>query len=524
MTPSGNNNAKYDAVIIGAGVNGLTAATLLAQRGRKVVVLERRSIVGGLASGTEFHPGYHSPGLLHDTTGMLSEVVEQLSLSNHGLRRMSHAPSIFAAAREGRGLLLSYDTDNLTKELDNGSYRDAESYTRFRTFVSRIKPIAKRFLTNLPPDVMNADKIDWPAMLSSGLAFRRLGKADMMEILRLGPMCVADWMDEQFENPLLKATLAAPALRGYWGGPHSPGTNGALLRYETLADGAIVGGPQAVVDALLKASLAAGVEVITSQSVSRINVSSGAVSNVVCKDGEKFYSKLIMSSCDPKNTFLDLVGERVLAPSFIQDIRAYRMRGITAAVNLALNKPLRFRCRPDHDVEFARTGQSMVELEQAFDAVKYGRFIEEPSLEIYVPSLANTSSVPEGHASVAILAHGVPYDLNGGWGEDTREKLGDAIIKTLTSYAVNLDASIVAREVLTPVDIKERYSVNGGHIYHGELGLDQLLIRPALQCARYATPIRGLYLCGSGSHPGGALTCAPGFIAANNILKNLRRS
>lgn len=524
MTPSSNNRTKYDAVIIGAGPNGLTAATLLAQSGHKVVVLERRSVAGGLASGTEFHPGYHSPGLLHDTSGMLPEAVERLSLWKYGLRRTSNAPIVFAATREGRGLLLDPDSDDIVRELNANGASDAESYARFRAFVSRIKPLARRFFTNLPPDVMTSDRMDWLAVISRGLAFRRLGKTDMMEVLRLGPMCVADWLDEQFGSTLLKATMAAPALRGYWGGPHSPGTNGALLRYEVLAGGAVVGGPQAVVGALLKASEAAGVEVITSKSVSGISVNGGAVSSVICKDGDQFRSKLVVSSCDPKTTFLGLVGDTILAPSFMQDIRSYRMRGITAVVNLALKRPLQFRCRPDHIVEFARTGQSLVELEQVFDAVKYGRFVDEPALEIYVPSLANASSAPEGHASVAILARGIPYDHNGGWGEDAREKLGDAIVNTLSSYADNLDSSIVAREVLTPVDIKDRYSVTGGHVYHGEHGLDQLLVRPALQCARYSTPITGLYLCGSGSHPGGGLTCAPGFIAARTIMNNRRRS
>lgn len=520
MTPSGNNASKYDAVIIGAGLNGLTAATLLAKSGRSVVVLERRSVVGGLASGNEFHPGYHSPGLLHDTTGLLPEVVERLSLANHGLRRTSNAPAIFAAAREGRGLLLDYDPSDAAKELNGGGPRDAESYARFRAFVSRIKPLARRFFIALPPDVLADGKMDWPAMLSSGLALRRLGKTDMMEVLRLGSMCVADWLDEQFESALLKAVLGAPALRGYWGGPHSPGTNGALLRYEALAGGAVVGGPQALVDALLKAAQAAGAKVITSKAVSTISVSGGAVSSVVCRDGDEFQTKLVISSCDAKNTFLGLVGAKELAPSFEQGIRAYRMRGLTAAVNLALNEPLRFRCRPDHNVEFARTGQSLVELEQTFDAVKYGRFVEEPALEIYVPSTTNSSSAPPGHASVAIWVHGVPYDRDGGWGNDAREKLGDTVVRTLSSYADSLDASIVAREVLTPVDIEDRYSVTGGHVYHGEHGLDQLLVRPAPHCARYATPITGLYLCGSGSHPGGGITCAPGFIAANTILKS----
>ncbi len=522
MTQHDIRSHTFDAIVIGAGLNGLTAATTMARSGRKVLVLESRSTPGGLASGSEFHPGYHSPGLLHDTTGLLPQVVETLNLTKHGLRRGERPPTIFAVQRDGRGLLLHHDPNEAAKELNSDGTRDAESYARFRSFISRIKPVAERFLTDLPPDWMADGLHDWKAMLSSGLALRRLGKTNMMELLRLGPMSVADWLNEQFESPALKSALAAPALRGCWGGPHSPGTNGSLLRYATLAGAAAVGGPHELVTALLGAARSAGVDLRLSKPVAGINVATGSVSGVTCEDGDVVHSKLVLSSCDPKRTFLHLVGAQELGPSFEQDIRAYRMRGMTACVNLALRKPLRFRCRPEQDVEFATTAQSLMEWERSFDAVKYGGFIDEPALEVYVPSFACSGAAPAGHASVALSAHGVPYDLAGGWHDEAREKLGDAIVRTLSSYVDDLEASIVAREVLTPVDIEMRYSVTGGHTYHGEHGLDQLLVRPARQCARYATPISGLYLCGSGSHPGGGITCAPGFIAANTILKNRR--
>ncbi len=520
MTPSSNKVSKYDAVVIGAGLNGLTAATMLARAGRKVVVLERRPLAGGLASGSEFHPGYHSPGLLHDTTGLLPEVVEELSLSKEGLQRAAKPPPVFTPTREGRGLLLAHDPAEASAELtENGGAGDAENYARYRAFLSRIQPLAQRLFTRLPPELSATGKKDFPSMLSTGLAFRRLGKAEMMELLRIGPMCVADWLDEHFESDLLQAALGAPALRGCWGGPHSPGTNGALLRYETLAGGAVAGGPQALIDSLASAAQAAGVKVITSKPVSSITLTEGKVSGALCKDGEQFHARQVLSSCDPKTTFLSLVGAQALSPSIEEGLRSYRMRGITAGMNLALNRPLRFQCRPDHVVEFARTGQSLIDLEKSFDPVKYDRFGEELALEIYVPSVSRPGAAPDGHASVAILAHGVPYSRNGGWDEGAREQLGDVIIRTISSYADNLDASIVARELLTPEDIEKRYSVTGGHLYHGEQGLDQLMVRPAMQCDRYATPIEGLYLCGSGSHPGGGITCAPGFIAASTLLK-----
>ncbi len=520
MKSSTRNAATYDAIVIGAGLNGLTAATTLAQAGRKVIVLETRSVPGGLASGCEFHPGYRSAGLLHDTTGLLPEVVKALHLSNHGLRRTERPPEILSVGHEDGGLLLHHDPGQASHELDGAGTSDAESYASFRAFVNRIKPVARRLLTNPPLDWMEQGWADWRALLGGGFAMRRLGKRDMMELLRLGPMCVSDWLDEQFDAPALKSTLALPALRGCWGGPKSPGTNGVFLRYEALAGGQVIGGPAALVAAVVAAAKAAGVEIRTSTPVGKINVAAGIVRGVSCDDGESIQANRVLSSCDPKQTFLLLVGEDALAPSFAASIRATRMRGLTANVNLALNKPLRFRCRLDLEVEFSRTAQNLPDLERSFDAAKYQGFVEHPPLDIYVPSVAQDNAAPPGHSTVCILVQSIPYDLDGGWNDDSRGRLGDSVVSSLSPHVDDLDASLVGREVLTPPDIESRYSVAGGHIYHGEHGLDQLLVRPVRQCARYSTPVEGLYLCGSGCHPGGGITCAPGFLAANTIIRS----
>ena len=519
MTNSSDQRRSFDVVVIGGGLNGLAAATVLARAKLKVVVLERRSMVGGLAAGEEFHPGYHSSGVLHDTTGLLPE----LNLAPHGLRRTVRPPPILAVGTDDRALLLHHDPGEASAELLAPDGRDVEAYARFRAFIERIKPLARRLYVDLPPDWLADGMADWRAMLSSGLALRRMGKTDMMELLRLGPMSVADWLDEQFTDPLLKAALAVPALQGSFAGPFSPGTCGSLLRYETLAGGMVVGGSAALVEALVTAAEAAGAVILTGRTVSRILVSQSRVTGVACDDGPAVEADLVLSSCDPKRTLLELLGPRQLAPAEEQAIRGYRMRGLTAQVNLALNRPLRFRARPDHEIECARSGGSLSELERTFDAAKYGRFSDTPALDVHVPSIANPRSAPPGCSSVSILIHGVPYELDGGWSDARRGELGNVVVEQLSRFVDDLDNAIVARQVLTPVDIESKYGVTGGHIYHGEHGLDQLLVRPTRACARYGTPIDGLYLCGSGSHPGGGITCAPGFIAAKTVLDSRSR-
>ncbi|MEE9296528.1 MAG: NAD(P)/FAD-dependent oxidoreductase [Phycisphaerae bacterium] len=511
---------QYDVVVIGAGHNGLTAAAMLAKNGRRLLVVERRDIVGGLAAGEEFHPGFKTSGLLHDTSGVREDVLQALDLERFGLRLNSEPPAIFAPQEpgQGTGLLLSHDPDTAASEITELSADDAERYADYRGFLGRIRGFVGGLLRDPPPDLSTNGWAGLLPLAHRGWALRRLGKKDMMELLRIAPMCVADWLGEWFESELLKSLLAGPAVYGTFAGPRSPGSNANLLRAEVLAGQAVKGGPRSLIDALAAAARDNGVEIRTGAEVRDIRISDGRVNGVILADGESIDAAIVVASCDPKRTFLQMVNSRVVSVSFVHRIKNLRMRGTTAKVNLALNKPLRFACRPDLEVEYARTGKSLKEMERSFDAVKYGRFSSTLILDIHVPSVRTPALAPPGHSVVSILAHFVPYSIKGGWNDRLRVQLGDTIVDALSRYAPEVRSAIVGCEVLSPADLEQRYGLTGGHIHHGEHGLDQLLVRPCPECARYGTPIAGLYLCGSGSHPGGGLTCAPGANAASVII------
>ena len=503
----------YDVIIIGAGHNGLTCAATLAKRGRRVLVLERRDVVGGLAVGDVFHEGCRSVGLFHETSYVRPGVIDALNLGRFGLQLMPESPSIFAPEMDGRGLLLGPDGGELAE-------RDAQRYIEYRDFISRIAKFTRRMLDELPPDILAGGRSDVIGLMSSGLALRRLGRRDMLELMRIVPMSLGDWLGEWFESELLRCIIAAPALMGTMTGPRSPGGAGNLIRCESLAGASLEGGPAGLIAALEAAARSYGAEIRTASDVTCIRVSGGGVTGVTLAGGETFDAPIVAASCDPKTTFLNLIGGRTLDPVFQKRVEHIRMRGTTAKVNLALSSPLRFACRPDLQIERARVGETLSEMEKAFDAVKYQRFSNVPMLDIYVPHSNDKSGT--AFQMVSIIAHFVPYDLDGGWSDAKREQLGDAVVESLARCAPDVKASIVAREVLSPVDIEQRFGVTGGHIHHGEHALDQLAVRPTPECARYAAPITGLFLCGSGSHPGGDLTCAPGALAAARIARSPR--
>ena len=508
---------SHDAVVIGAGSNGLTTAALLAKRGRKVLLLERRDLVGGLAAAEEFHPGYRSPGLLHDTSGVRPWVIDALGLERFGLRLRGRAPDLLSLAEDGSGLVLHGDPARAAEAIGERSSRDAERYAAYRGFIDGIRGVLSGFLDRPPLDLLEPESIGILELARRLFPLRRLGRKRMMELLRLPPMCVGDWLAEWFETGPLQAALAYPALAGGFAGPRSPGTNLNLLLREAAAGAGVEGGGPALVGALERAARDLGVELRTDAGVERILIDSGAACGVRLEHGEELRAPVVAASCDPKRALLGLLPAGALSRRVEQRMRQYRTRGTTAQMLLALDRPLELRGAAGGPVELALTAGSLLRLERAFDAVKYRRLPEEPILEIHAPTDPAGELAPAGHRVVSILAHFVPYDLEPGWDDEQRRRLGERITSQLERHAPGLSSSVVASELISPADLETRYGLTGGQIHHGEQALDQLLIRPTPDCAGYRTPVEGLFLCGGGSHPGGGLSCAPGALAAAAI-------
>jgi phytoene dehydrogenase-like protein len=509
---------SYDVIVIGAGHNGLTTAAFLAKHGRKVLVLERREIVGGLAASHEFHASYRSAGLFHDTRGVRSSVVRALELERHGLVLRSSAPGVLALGSDGASLLLSGDASLNREEISRLAPADAGRYEEFRAFLEPYRKLLRAFVEEPPTDLIDIASNGIRSLVRRAMRMRLLGRERMLELLRIPPMCVADWLDEWFENDLLKATLALPAISGGFHGPRSPGTAANLLLQEATAEtGSRDGGPS-LVSALERAGRAAGVEIRTGEEVAGVCLESGQVRGVETRSGERIPSPVVAASCDPKQVFLRLLDAGRISSRFDHDIRNLRMRGTTAQALLALGNPLRFSARQDERIELARTGGRLDDLERAFDAIKYRKLPDNPVLDIYVPTTTNPQLAPEGGEVVSVLIHFAPYDLETGWGPDARERLLDRVVEILEGHAPGAASSLIGRALLSPVEIESTYACSGGQVHHGEHALDQLLVRPVPGCTGYGTPIPGLYLCGSGSHPGGGLTCAPGALAAGVIL------
>jgi phytoene dehydrogenase-like protein len=518
MTRARASDTSWDVIVIGAGHNGLTAAALLAKHGRRVLVVEKRDVVGGLAASESFAGNYRTAGILHDTTSVRHRLIGELGLSKHGLKLCSDPPSVYAPQANGQGLLLHHDPEKARGEISAFSERDADRYAQYRAFINRVRGVVNAVFDDIPPDVTRLSPRDLWTLVKRNASLRRLHRRDVIELFRIAPMSVADWLSEWFETDLLKAVLAGPAFHGAFMGPRSPGSAFNLLLWECRKGPSVKGGPGGLVDALQAAARANGCDIRTGAPATRIDVGNGRVHGVTLEDGEKLSAAVVAAACDCRQTLLQLLRGIDTTETLARHARAIRCRGTAAKVHIALTARLAIAGRPDSDAEFVRTGENLDDIEHAFDTVKYGLFPESLVLDIFNPSISSPDYAPDGHTVLSVLAHYVPYDLRDRWDYRKRELLGEQVLRKLSRYSGDMSSAVKAVDVVTPLDFEARYGTTEGHVYHGEHALDQLLARPTPECARYATPIGGLFLCGSGSFPGGGITCAPGALGARTIL------
>jgi phytoene dehydrogenase-like protein len=517
-------------VIIGAGHNGLAAAFYLAKANRKPLVLEARDVVGGGAITSEIHPGFRCPTLTHDTA-LAADVTRDMELERHGLQALASDVELFAPDGDGRGLVIHRDPRRTSQALARFGDRDARAYPSYRAAMDRIAGVVGSLFSSPPPSVDQPSAVDLWALLRTGRAFRGLGKRDGYRLLRWAPMPAADLMGEWFESDLMRAALAAPALSGTMLGPRSAGSALVLLMREAhvaRANGIrhVRGGPGALTTAMAAAARAAGAQIRTGAAVERIVVRDDRVTSVVV-GREEIRASAVMSSADPKTTFLRLLDPADLTPDFMLKMRNYRAAGTIAKVNLALSALPSFRGAADAMALSARihVGPEIDYLERAFDSAKYGALSEEPWLDIRLPSILEPDLAPPGAHVMSIYAHYAPYRLRGAEWAAHKETLLRRVLSVLEGVAPGVGALVVSAQMISPQDLEQDYGFFGGHPFHGELAPDQLFaMRPLLGHARYETPIRGLFLCGAGTHPGGFLTGTSGRLAAREIVRIMERT
>jgi len=562
---AGAATSRYDCIVIGAGHNGLVCAATLAKGGRSVLVLEAAATVGGAALTREFAPGFRVSAGAHLLHLMPADLLKDLKLASHGLewaaQRMTSTALLPGggglsfgpgAAGEGRsagggmastallpgGGALSFAPSAAGEggsagrgmaKLPDGeglSAADAQAFADYNARMRRYAAALAPILSRPPPRLGTTAWEDRLSLLRIGWAIRRLGKRDMRELLRIGGMNVFDLLEDNFDSAALKGALGLDAVLGSNFGPRSPGTVLTLLyrlagEYAAGSAGLSMpkGGMGAVCDALARAASAAGATIRTAATVASVRVEGDRAGGVILESGERIDGNAVISSADPKTTFLGLVGARHLDTGFVRRVHHLRCRGLAAKLHLALDRAPAF-----NGVSGAASrgrlliAPSLQHIEHAYNHAKYGEFSSQPVMEITVPTQSDASLAPAGRHVLSAIVQYAPYSLKAGW-EEGRARFMDTALDSLERYSPGLRASIVGAELLTPVDMEREFRISGGHWHHGDLAFDQfLMVRPVPGAAQYRTPLAGLFLCGAGCHPGGGVMGIAGRNAARQIL------
>jgi len=522
----------YDAIVIGGGHNGLITAAYLARAGKRVVVLERRDLVGGAAVSEQVFPGFTYSVFSYVVSLLRPEIIRDLDLPRHGLEILP-LESTVTPMENGDYLAAWGDADRSRRELARHSPRDAEAMIEFGRLMHHMAHAVKPILSMVPPDPTSLSPKELWGLLKLGKHFRDIGQERFHALFKLMTMSSADYLDEWFETDVLKATKSASGIIGTFLGPRSPGTAYVLLHhYMGEIDGSFrawgfaKGGTGAISEAIAGAARRLGAEVRTGVGVRQVIVKEGQATGVALDNGDELHAKVVVSSLDPHRSFLKLLDEKTLPEDFVAGIRRFKFRGSSGKVNLALAELPDFTCLPGigpHHRGAISISPSVDYLERAYDDAKYGAFSRRPYMDIIFPSMIDPHMAPPGRHVMSIFVQYAPHNLTGGWNETKREAFGDAVVDTLSQFAPNLKRAILHRQVITPWDIERITGLTEGNIFQGELALHQLFfLRPVPGWAKYRTPVAQYYQCGSGTHPGGGIMGASGLLAAKRILKDWR--
>jgi phytoene dehydrogenase-like protein len=534
MTPT----HRYDAIIVGGGHNGLVAAGYLAKERLKVLVLERRPIVGGACVTEELIPGYRVTRTSYVCSLLLPEIIRDFRLKDYGFEVLVPEPHSLYPYPDGRYMLWSAQEGATEREIARFSARDAAAYTRFMADLAALQPFVDEILRTTPPMFPPRGLKELFAIGKLGRRMLKLGETRLKHFMELMTASCHDYLSRRFESDQVMAALSINGLIGTCVGPMTPGSAAVMLHHsiggtiegQTGAWGYVRGGMGGLANAFLRSVQDLGVEVKTGAEVARLIVEGGICRGVALANGDEHRARLVVSNLDPKTTFLRLVEKGVLDEEFTTAIRSFRTQGSSIKVNCALSELPDWTCIPGKDPRQPHQ-QSMFEiapsveyLERAYDDLKYGRPSRRPMIDGNCASVLDDGLAPKGHHVMSLFVQYGPYHLKEGTWPEIRETVGDTIIDTLEEYAPNIRKAIVAREVLSPWDLEKEFGLPEGNIFHGEMTPDQLFVlRPAPRWANYRTPVRGLYLCGSGAHPGGGVMGAPGRNASREILRDLRR-
>ncbi|HEX6387079.1 MAG TPA: FAD-dependent oxidoreductase [Anaerolineae bacterium] len=523
----------YDVIVVGGGHNGLVTAAYLARAGRRVLVLERRPLLGGAAVTEQFFSGFNFSSVADGAGYLSSQIGRDLDLRRHGLRFLPADPAVFAPQPDGSHLTIWHDAGRTAQEIARFSSRDAARYPEFVEQMSKMARVIGGLMTITPPDLPELSRSDLAGLLKLARPVRALGRQNLDQLLRVLPMSAADLLDEWFESEALKSAIAANGVRDITWGPREAGTVYTLLyRWAGSRNslfrsaGQIKGGIGALTQALAGAACSRGAEIRTGAEVAEIVVQDGRASGVRLADGEEITAAVVASSADPRTTFLRLLNPLYLDRTFVRHVQNIKYRGAQARVHLALRRLPTFTSLDGaapvpHLCNAIQIAPSMDYLQRAYDPVKYGEMSERPYLDIRIPSLADPDLAPPDRHVMSLTVQYAPYHLrHGTWDDNQRQALSEIVLDTLAEYAPNIRDAILYCQVMTPLDLEQTYGLPEGNPNHGEMTLDQFFhMRPVPGYAQYRTPVQGLYLCGAGAHPGGGVTGIPGRNAAHQILK-----